>query len=130
MNLQTIPAAEVKSWWSYIKPGLEKILNKSPEEWIPEDVYAACLYNNASLVICIQNGAPCGFMVVINRGETWHIWCAWSESHVLNSGLIALEEMARLNNVQRLTFESWRPGWERLAKRNGFFPRSWVKELL
>jgi hypothetical protein len=130
MNLQTIPAAEVRSWWTYVKPGLEKILAKSPEDWLPEDIYAACIYNGASLLICIKDNAPCGFMVVIARGEAWHVWCAWSDSHVLDDGLAALEEMARLSNVKRLTFESWRRGWDKLAKKNGFHARSWVKELI
>lgn len=130
MRLQVIPANEVRSWWAYVKPGLERVLRKSPEDWLPEDIYAACLYNNASLLIALRDNVPCGFLVVIEKPSSWHVWVAWSDTTVLDDGLAALEEMARASNVKRLTFDSWRKGWERSAKKNGFSPRSWVKELI
>jgi hypothetical protein len=131
IEIRVIPPEELKSWWPFVRPGLQTILRKSPEEWIPEDVYAQCLCKNALLWMYVENNKPLGFMVLVVRPETVHVWCLWSAVRDrLQEGSEVFWKTLREANIKRVTFDSWRPGWNRVAIKYGFSPRSWVKELV
>jgi hypothetical protein len=127
MNI--VETKEIKTWWGFIKPGLEQILRKSPEDWIPEDVYAHCLNGSAVLWMFMDGDEPVGFWVLIPRGQTVHVWCAYTPYRVLDAGMKAFDDAMRKANVKQVTFDSNREGWNKVAEKYGFRPRSWVKEL-
>ena len=124
-----IPPTEIRNVWATVKPGLEHILRKSPENWIPEDIYASLVANRANLWLAIESDRMVGFVVGYVQGEDFHVWCAYG---FLNGNLkrwfSELEDIAR-QQCTRITFDSWRPGWNRVAKELGFMPRKWAKEL-
>ena len=128
MEIKTV--TDIKSWWNFVKPGLETILQKSPEEWIPEDVYAACVNGGAILWVLMDESRPLGFWVMIPRGESVHVWCAWTDKQVLDQGMNLFLDAVKSANARFVTFESHRKGWDRVARKYGFYPRSWVKELI
>ena len=127
-----IPVDELRKWWSSIRPGLEKIKERSPENWIVEDVYTDCFNQKAMLWVVLQNSHFYGFFILQPMGEELHVWAAWTlenDYQVVQKGLQFIKNMAREANVKYLTFSSHRPGWERRAKAYGFRPRKWISEV-
>lgn len=130
MEIKAVPNTDLRSWWSFVKPGLEDILRKSPEEWIPEDVYANCFCGNSHLWVLMDESRPMGFWIVVPRGETVHVWCAYTPyPGTLDIGMKLFLDTAKAANMSKVTFESWRKGWDKVARQYGFQPRLWVKEL-
>lgn len=129
MEIRNIPAAEVKQWWGFVRPGLETILKKSSEEWIPEDIYANCFNGNALLWVLLDDSKPMGFWILIPRGDVVHVWCAYTPYRVLDIGMQLFLDAVKSANMRRVTFESWRKGWDRVARKYGFQPRLWAKEI-
>lgn len=123
-----VPPAEVRNSWAFVKQGLEHILRKSPEWWMPEDVYVALVENRANLWLWIENDQAVGFVVGYVSGENFHIWCAYGILTDVGESFRQLEEMVK-DQCKRITFESWRPGWNKVAPKLGFIPRGWVKEF-
>ena len=121
----------LKQNWEFIKLGLRYIQKKSPEPWIVEDVYARCLYKNAFLWLVLDdNRRNRGFFILENNGDTCHVWCAWAtEPDMLVDGTGFIEQIARQAGANRITFDTNRAGWIKIAKQLGFIPRTWVKEL-
>ena len=39
-----------------------------------------------------------------------------------------IENMVK-GKCTKITLESWRPGWDKVARKLGFSPRGWVKEI-
>lgn len=126
-----IEPKDLRNWWKFVKPGLEDILKKSPESWIPEDVYADCINGRVMLWVFIDTEVPVGFAVLTIRNDALHCWCGWANSvgH-FKSAVECVSEIAKAGGSKFVTFESWRSGWERLAPKFGFKPRTWVKEIL
>jgi hypothetical protein len=126
-----IEPKDLRSWWHFVKPGLEEVLRKSPENWIPEDVYADCMNGKVMLWVFSENNHPVGFAVLAVRSDALHCWCGWANSvgH-FKSAVECVSEIAKAGGSKFVTFESWRSGWERLAPKFGFKPRTWVKEIL
>jgi hypothetical protein len=124
-----VEPTKVREVWQMVKPGLEHILRKSPENWIPEDVYAALVANRANLWLAIENDRMVGFVVGYVQDEDFHVWCAYGHlSGNLKRWFSELEDIAK-TQCTRIVFDSWRSGWNRVAKELGFMPRRWAKEL-
>jgi len=120
---------DVRVNWPFVKKGLEHILRKTKEDWIPEDVYASLVSNRANLWLAVENDQALGFVVGYVNGNDFHIWCAFGNLHgKLQWWFTELEKIAK-TQCTRITFDSWRPAWSRVAKELGFKPRSWAKEL-
>ncbi len=49
MNARYIKPEELRKIWPFVRAGLEVILKKSPEQWIPEDIYADCFAGRSLL---------------------------------------------------------------------------------
>lgn len=132
MEFKFIPVDELRNWWSSIRPGLEKVKSKSPENWIVEDVYTDCFNQKAMLWVVLKDNHFNGFFILQPMGQELHVWAAWTlenDYQVVQKGLQFIKSMAREANVKYLTFSSHRPGWERRAKAYGFRPRKWISEV-
>lgn len=121
----------VKARWDFIRFGLSRILRKSPEVWIPEDVYVNLVSGKAFLwLVLADNDTKEGFFILEKNGDTCHIWCAWAVApNLLEDGVAHIETLAREFGAQKLTFDTNRVGWVKVADKLGFRPRTWVKEL-
>jgi hypothetical protein len=127
-----IPVDDLRKWWPSIRAGLDKIKGRSPENWIPEDVYTDCWNQKAMLWVVLKNNHFYGFFILQPMGEELHVWAAWTlenDYQVVQKGLQFIKNMARDANVKYLTFASHRPGWNRKAKAYGFRPRKWICEV-
>tara|TARA_B110000977_G_scaffold5770_1_gene8136 strand:+ start:251 stop:703 length:453 start_codon:yes stop_codon:yes gene_type:complete len=73
--------AHVRDEWSWVKQGIEEILAEQPQlTFRPEDVYAACLNEEAYLWV-----APEGFVITtaerdeFTGARTFFLWLAWAK---------------------------------------------------
>jgi hypothetical protein len=125
-----IAPLELRNWWSWIRPGLDIIKSKSTEAWIPEDVYADCFEKRSMLWVFTKQNRPVGFVVLQPVLERLHIWCAYgAEEDIAPECFEHILNIARQGNAKQLSFDSNRRGWERHAKKMGFRPRTWIKDL-
>jgi hypothetical protein len=130
LDRRYIQPEELRSWWHWIRPGLDKIKTKSTEPWIPEDVYADCYSQRSMLWVLFSLNKPIGFAVLQPVGDTLHVWCAFAyEDNHLLGGWEQIQEIAKAGNATKVTFDSNRRGWDKVARQMGFRPRKWVKEL-
>ena len=128
MNVQYIKQDELRGVWQYIKPGLEVILKKSPESWIPEDIYSDCFTGRSLLWVFVEDNSVVGFVVLQPIGDNLHIWCAYGKGDS-RAGLDHVLGIARSGGAKTISFDSWRKGWDKKAKALGFRPRKWVREV-
>lgn len=119
---------ELRQHWSFVREGLNTILSKSPEDWIPEDVYVDCFNNKALLWLFKQDNRLIGFSVLQPQEDNLHIWCAYFE-HNLAVGWQAIQDIAKAGGAKTITFESHRKGWGKVADSLGFTPKKWIKEI-
>lgn len=127
-----IPVDELRNWWPSLRAGLNKIKTKSPENWIPEDVYTDCWNKKAMLWVVLENNHFYGFFILQPIDKELHVWAAWTlenDYQVVQKGLQFIKNMARDAGFKYLTFSSHRPGWDRRAKAYGFRPRKWISEV-
>lgn len=130
MNVRLISPSDLRQWWGFVRPGLLKVLQKTPEGWIPEDVYTDCYNGKSMLWVGLDDARPIGFMVLKPRDSSLHVWCAYlQEVGHFEEGWQHLLNIAQQGDASRITFESWRLGWARKAKQLGFKPRSWALEV-
>lgn len=108
--------ADIRREWPWVRPGLERAIEKSAETLWPEDVYAAVVNGQAQLFT-----APDGFVVwkmnvcPYTGNRTLWVWFVWGEG----GDMIAryqgqLAELAKHAEADRLAFQSARRGYERV----------------
>lgn len=132
MEYRFIPVEELRNWWASVRPGLETIKGRSPENWIVEDVYTDCFNQKAMLWVLIENNHYEGFFILQPMGDEVHIWAAYSQRNdeiIVKQALQFIKNMAREAGKKYLTFSSHRQGWNRRAKEYGFRPRKWISEV-
>jgi hypothetical protein len=121
---------DIRKYWGFVKDGLLKIQEKSPESWIPEDVYALCLNQQAMLWIYKQDNRLVGFSVLQPNQGTLHIWCLYFiNNYPFLEAWNHIQELAKNGGDSFITFDSHRKGWSKTARKLGFTPRKWIKEL-
>ena len=132
MEYRYIAPQEVRQWWASVKPGLEKIKSRSPENWIIEDVYTDCFNKQSLLFVLIENNHFKGFFILQPQGETMHLWAAYSLENsydVVENALKYIKGMAAEAKVKYITFSSHRRGWAKRAADYGFRPKQWICEV-
>ena len=131
MIAEMVQPQQVRTVWEYVKTGLAKVQSKSPEWWIPEDIYADCVFQRSMLWLFKENDRALGFVVLQPKEDkTLHIWCAYAnEPNHMKRAFIEIQNIAKQGNMEKITFDSWRKGWEKMAKELGFKPRAYVMEV-
>jgi hypothetical protein len=132
MEFRYIHPDQLRNWWAAIRPGLDKIKTKSPENWIVEDVYTD-LYTGKSMIwVILDKEQYKGFFVLQPMGHTMHIWAGYSlenNQHIVENSLKYIKILASQANAKFITFSSHRSGWQRRAEQLGFRPRQWICEV-
>jgi len=138
MRYELIAPANLHSAWTDVLRGLKRILEKSPERWLPEDVYAHIKIGLAKLYLAFDPHYR-GFFIVEVKHDMFTnekylgVWCLYAEPQLGNRADVAqfvpetigyLDAMARANECTRIQCEG-RPGWSEYLK--GYFRVSKVK---
>jgi len=132
MEYKYVSVDELRNWWPSIKPGLEKVKTKSPENWIVEDVYVDCFNQKSMLWVLIEDKRFVGFFILQPLGNTMHIWVGWTlenNQQIVENGLKYIKDLSRQGGMKYLTFSSHRRGWDKRSKQYGFRPRQWICEV-
>ena len=132
MEFRYIQPDQLRAWWPSLRPGLDKIKTRSPENWIVEDVYTD-LFNGKSMVwVCINNDRYAGFFVLQPMGLTMHVWAGYTlenNQQIVENSLKYIKILASQANAKFITFSSHRNGWQRRAAQLGFRPKQWICEV-
>jgi hypothetical protein len=132
MEFRYIQPDQLRAWWPTLRPGLDKIKTKSPENWIVEDVYADSINNKSMIWVCIDNNKYEGFFILQPMGTTMHVWAGYTlenNQQIVENGLKYIKILASQANAKFITFSSHRNGWQRRAAQLGFRPRQWICEV-
>lgn len=121
----TLAPENIRTYWPVIRPGLEYIQSECSTEWMPEDIFAACIAGAAELWVDPAHND--GFLILQERplsfehGKSLLVWVAY-----LNSGggvpayLPLIEEIARRRGCVKVEFWSPRIGMGRLTEKHGY----------
>ena len=119
--LRYIPPELLDAAWPIISPGLARVTAHSHDPDTPEQIRAAIDMGAAHLFVAFLDGRYGGFAVL--RPEVsytgmrgLHIWAAYSEGAEIDKRLAEIEEMAREQGFNQVTFSSNRKGWGRRLK--------------
>ena len=132
MEFRYIQPDQLRAWWPSLRPGLDKIKTRSPENWIVEDVYADSINNKSMVWVCIDNNKYEGFFILQPMGTTMHVWAGYTlenNQQIVENGLKYIKILASQANAKFITFSSHRNGWQRRAAQLGFRPRQWICEV-
>lgn len=125
-----ITPTNLKNVWPFVREKLCIIQSKSPESWIPEEIYCKCFNQDSMLWVGYLFNKPACMFILEPLGDTVGISVAWSESEsVADEALKHIEGIAKNGGAKYLEFRTWRKGWEKRARQMGFRPRAWVKEI-
>lgn len=128
MILQHIQPSDIKQYWSQIKPSLNDMANQSGE-WIVEDAYVDLVTGKAQLYLAIQDSYFKGYFITQNLCNILHIWAVYGENtNLFEEGMEAIKQLAIKQNLHKITFSSVRRGWDKIAPKLGFKPKTWVYE--
>ena len=129
MTPKVLKTEELKNYWRDIKPGLEKVLLKTPTaDWIPEDVYSAIQNRKAVCVLGLENEEVVGFFIGHKMpNNNFFAWAVWLEND-LDEGIARLKNFAKSIGCVNVLFQSDRKGWERVMKNQNARPYTWIME--
>lgn len=122
LALTMIQPDEVRRQWEYISGHLQRILRKTREKWIPEDIYAALMSGNSACMIVTDDGEKAGLLIVRREIEDFSgipylfVWCVSLKNTDFDLALAELRKFADSVGVKSIRGESPRPGWMKRAR--------------
>lgn len=111
--------------WDYVKAGLEHLLKRAPDKWLPEHIFHHIMAGNFYLHMTQKEGENTGF-VVLQVTQGWqglemHVFAAYSlDAEIMDYAFEQVKELAKKMNVKFLKFTSNRKGWEKRALELGY----------
>lgn len=122
-KLIAIPPADLAQVWPSIREEVASV--EAPDGFIPEDAYAMCKANEATLFTLAVDGGHVGWMILRKLGTDLHIWMLYARPGFdpMTVFRADLMQIARDAGASKLTFGSSRRGWEKVASHHGFHVR-------
>ncbi len=118
-EIKVIQPVELHVVWPTIKQGLEIILKKSSQEWIPEDVYMSIKQGVSILIMGFVNGRYLGFVIVRPQNDCrgnreGFVWAFYAKKAVdYQLFWPPFVEFCAKIGCTKLTMLSDRKGWDR-----------------
>ena len=127
---KVLQAEELDQYWPFIRSGLEDILSKDPDQdWVTDGVYRALKIGRSSCVLGIKDENPVGFFVgYVMTDMSFFAWVGWCKEDT-DDGVAILDWYAKSLNCKKIKFATERNGWNVVARKYGYKPTVWVKEL-
>lgn len=127
--LKHVPSADIKNEWSHVRESLQKLLDKTNDSWLPEDVYCDIIAQNSWLYVGEdEQGDLLGFVVLSplkqHNDLLLHIWVSvnYSDPETVFFALDDVKEIAQNIGAKKITFSTVRKGLGKLTERAGFLP--------
>jgi hypothetical protein len=126
---EAIPPQQLKDVWPLIRQDVASM--DAPDHVIPEEVYAMCFTNQATLFILRLDGEMIGHVVVRLILPDLHLWQLFSKPgydmlHLFKPEML---DLAKKVGARNITFGSSRKAWRETAEKLGFKPRMAVYEM-
>ena len=109
--------------WKLVRDGLGRILERTQDRWIIEDVYH--LLKTNSMGLYVQDGGK-GF-AILQPVKGWDgmelfIFAGYSmdDHDVISQDIDSIKDIARSINAKRIRFQTKRKGWEKRAEEYGY----------
>ena len=109
----------IKEYWDHIRHALECVIEKTNPDWIPEDVYMACLLGQARVYL-----APDGVIVFklltdsVTNETSLFVWAAYSkEGDALIKYYQDVDTIAEEFGASKISFASSRKGWHKAINK-------------
>lgn len=121
--LNFIPKEDIGKVWKFVREGLQYIVDKTQDRWLPEDVYMHIKSGNMGLYM--QDSGE-GFAVLqqVNGwdGTELYIFCGYSrgEHDIVLQENEQIMDIAKSVGAKRVKFQSSRRGFEKLAQELGY----------
>lgn len=132
MDIKYIPPHELKNYWEFVKEGIAKGLQKSPEGFIQEEVFASCYMQKSMLWIFEEDGLE-GFTVLTPEEDNLFVWIIWGKhpqsEETVKQCFDMIKDIAKQGGAKTITFGSHRLGWDKVARKLGFTPRLWEMKI-
>lgn len=122
LTLALLQPDEVRRDWAYISEHLRRILRKTKEKWLPEDVYTAVITGNSACMVVYDGQEKAGVLIVRRDVEAFtgtpflFVWCVSLKNTDFDLALAELRKFADSIGVKSIRGESPRPGWMRRAR--------------
>lgn len=123
-----VSPANLGTVWPQIREEVARI--EAPDKFIPEDVYAMCKSDGATLFMLHVDEKRVGWMVARLMLPDLHIWQLHAEEgyEVMSTFRAELMTLARQAGATTITFGSTRKAWAKVANNHGFKMRMIVYE--
>jgi hypothetical protein len=113
--MELVHCIYVKEYWDHIRYALECVIEKTNADWIPEDVYAACMMGQARVYL-----APDGVIVFklltdnITNQNSLFVWAAYSkDGNALIKYHQDVDAIAKEFGASKISFASPRKAWHK-----------------
>lgn len=121
--LNYIHPEDIGKHWKFVREGLQYVVDKTKDRWLPEDVYMHIKSGNMGLYM--QDSSD-GFAVLQPvkgwDGTELYIFCGYSrDKHdVVMQDIDSIKDIAKSIGAKRIKFQSNRKGFEKLAQDMGY----------
>jgi len=108
---------DIRKEWGWIRHLFEKIRIDGGYDWKTEDVYAACLSKDATLLISddFLSIVVCHLMECLFTGEQFlFVWLASGEGYAQKEHMPQLIDLAQRAGASFIRMETHRKGFERI----------------
>lgn len=121
--LNYIHPEDLSKHWKFVREGLQYVVDKTQDRWLPEDVYMHLKSNNMGLYM--QDSGD-GFAILQPikgwDGMELYIFCGYSrDKHdVVMQDIESIKDIAKSIGAKRVKFQSNRKGFNKLAQDMGY----------
>jgi hypothetical protein len=126
MEFKLVNPELLHSEWNFIKRGIDGILNKIHDRWLPEDIYWLCKQNSIWAYILTDKEERVG-LVLLQPSTGWdckelYLFGGFNvgSKDVITFAMPEILKVAKHINAKRIKFQSPRKGFEKYAQSIGF----------
>lgn len=100
LSFVEVKAAAVREVWGFVRDGLARILDKTDDDWIPEDVYAEVRSGASALFVIYDDDVRIGFIVLqvwpaYHSGPRLFVRALWTMPGALREHQSQIEDWLR-----------------------------------
>lgn len=119
MDFILVSPETLRAHWATLRPSLDAVQAKAPDDWIPEDVYHAIKSGDAACHVVLDDAGYAGCLITqrlqaeFSGDPVFHVWIVHNagDADVFDAGLELVRTMAKNAGARRITLGSPRKGW-------------------